>query len=218
MKHAISYIRCSLGTERQKNSLSVQRDLISQFAERNNYTLLREFSDEESGTSINRDGLTAALNYADKHACKIIIYRVDRLSRTPEIWTLISNTLDVLRFVELGSDIEPDFFTTSILIACSSNESRILSLRVSSAMQHLIKQGRKFGNPRIKTTCIPAGLKVRKQNAADFNDKLKGLANDLDKSGYKTLDSKVSRLNELGFQTRRGCDWTQANLYRVLSY
>jgi len=89
MKKAIGYIRCSLGTSRQVNSLNVQKSLIETFAVQNNYELVCFFQDEETGTTINRSGLLDALEYVDKHNAILITKGCDRLSRSTEIWSLI---------------------------------------------------------------------------------------------------------------------------------
>jgi len=215
---AVSYIRCSLGTERQRNSLAVQRQLISQFATANGYELVGEFCDEETGRTIDRAGLLSALKYSVENNCRILVYRCDRLSRNQAIWSLIEDRLDDFRFVELGSDVVPNLFVLSVLLAAAANESAVLSSRVSSSMQHLIQQGRTFGNPRIHTTAHPASLKVRKSNAADFNQKIQGIVSDLFKSGYNTLQEQAARLNDMGLGTRRGASWSAANLQRVMAY
>ena len=102
MKKACTYIRCSLGEERQQTSLKVQRTIISQFAENHGYTITKEFSDQESGRSIHRRGLIDCLQFAKTTGAKILIYRCDRLARTPQIWSLITDRLDSFRIVELG--------------------------------------------------------------------------------------------------------------------
>lgn len=218
MKKACTYIRCSLGEERQQTSLKVQRTIISQFAENHGYTITKEFSDQESGRSIHRRGLIDCLQFAKTTGAKILIYRCDRLARTPQIWSLITDRLDSFRIVELGTDTEPDFFQTQIVLACAANESRLIGLRTKASIAYLKSLGRTFGNPNIASTATPAGLKVRKNNASSFNKKIQSLVHSLFPDNSGTYQAKANRLNELSIATRRGSTWTPSSIRRVLEY
>jgi len=77
---------------------------------------------------------------------------------------------------------------------------------------------RKFGNPNIRTDAIPAGLKVRRHNARQFNTRIQDIVGNLRKCGYN-LNECVAQLNgPLEITTRRGVTWTRHSLARVLAY
>jgi DNA invertase Pin-like site-specific DNA recombinase len=216
-RKAIGYIRCSLGSDRQVNSLNVQKSLIEMFCKQNNYDLVCFFQDEESGTTLNRSGMLDALAYVDKHNAILITKGCDRLSRSTEIWSLISDKLSKIRFLELG-DNEPNVFICSILIATAHNEVSLLSQRLKQTFTYLKNQGRVFGNPDFSEKVRPIGMKVRVNNAVKFNTHIKQVATDLDKAGYGTLRSISKRLNELNILTRTKKQWTPQGLHRVLAY
>ncbi len=69
--------------------------------------------------------------------------------------------------------------------------------------KHMKKMGKKSGEA---TTAKAIAFE---QKVLFWNTTLDGL-------GYKTLKSKVQRLNELGFKTRRGCEWSVAGYNRTL--
>jgi len=79
------------------------------------------------------------------------------------------------------------------------------------------RDGRVWGNPRIQETALPASIASRKQSAREFNNKIARLVSDFKKAGY-SLKECVVRLNDLGFQTRRGKQWTYHLLYRAIHY
>tara|TARA_R110001583_G_scaffold77091_3_gene210196 strand:+ start:540 stop:869 length:330 start_codon:yes stop_codon:yes gene_type:complete len=79
------------------------------------------------------------------------------------------------------------------------------------------KQGVAWGNPDMRTTAVPASLKVRKDNARQFNDKILFLIKDMIKGEDRpTYDEIASRLNKLGLRTRRGSTFAASNVFRIM--
>ena len=78
----ISYIRVS--TQKQGNSglgLEAQRRAIQEYVNRNNWTVLREFVEIESGKNDERLQLKQALNACQRTGAKLLVAKLDRLSR-----------------------------------------------------------------------------------------------------------------------------------------
>lgn len=84
---AVGYIRVSTEEQSKRLSPEVQEELIRDFAERNNITVVEFFRDLGISGSIplaNRPGFISLLSYAEKHNIKIIVaLSLDRLSRNP---------------------------------------------------------------------------------------------------------------------------------------
>ena len=218
MKKAVGYVRCSLGSDRQVNSLEVQKALISNFASQHGYEVVSFYSDEETGTNITRAGLNNALTQVESQKdCFLITKGCDRLARTSEIWALISNCLDKIRFIEMG-DMQPNLFLCSVLIAAAQHEVEMTSLRLRQTFAHLKEQGRVFGNPEFTTKVSPLGRQKLQNQAAAFNNHIQKVVSDLRKAGYSTQRQLTQRLNELGILTRRQRPWSQPALSRVLNY
>jgi|TARA_Y100000310_G_scaffold338383_1_gene427877 DNA invertase Pin-like site-specific DNA recombinase len=216
-KTAIAYIRASTTELDQPNSLAVQRAIVATFAETHGYILVREFFEYGSGCNDERAEWNSALAYAEANDCYILCWRVDRFSRSLASFARSSNVLSRLRFASLG-DIEPSPIVLSVLIAAGQNEATNSRVRIKETMRLLKERdGRTWGNPRIQETAYPAGLAVRQSNAAAFNARIKELVDDLKTAGY-TLKQCVSKLNNLGIQTRRCKPWTYHLLYRVINY
>ena len=216
-KTACSYIRASTTQELQPNSLEVQRAIVESFAEANGYVLEAEFFEYASGTDDERQEWNNALSYADTNDAFIICWRVDRFTRSLTSFSKSSNILKRLRFVELG-DLEPSPLVMSVLVAAGQNAAMNTRVRIKETMRILKERdGRTWGNPRITETAYPASLAVRQSNARVFNTRIKGLVDDWKIAGY-SLSACVSRLNELGIQTRRGKPWNYHLLRRVINY
>lgn len=223
MRDSVIYCRRSTAKsstrDSQENSLTVQETILTDFAKAHGSQVAKVFLEEASGTLDSRPVFADALQYCIDHDALLLVYRLDRLSRSYSFYSKINNHLHRLRIAQLGWK-EPDEFICSILLAVSANESRTLSARVKAT--HRVLKSRdpnyRVGNPNIETTATPAGRAVRIQNANNFNLKIKGLLRELQICGYETLASKASRLNAIGVMTRRGRAWTASSVHRVENY
>jgi DNA invertase Pin-like site-specific DNA recombinase len=84
-KAACAYIRVST-TQQGKSGLGLdaQQKQILAFARSENFKILTEFVEVESGKGDDasmRPQLVAALAFAKKHKCPVIVAKLDRLSR-----------------------------------------------------------------------------------------------------------------------------------------
>jgi len=195
----------------------VQQSIISEFCRRYGYTIVDEFSEYASGRDDTRVEFNRALQYAIDNDCLLVCHRIDRLGRSMSIFSAIGSHLSRLRFCELG-DMEPNLMALSVMLAAATQESINTGIRVKTTIA-VIKErdpSRRFGNPRIHSTAIPASLKVRQSNAAVFNEHLNSVVCDLRKAGYTTTGAIANRLNDLGILTRSGKLWTYHNLHRVI--
>ena len=216
-KNAVIYLRASTNDQLQANSIQVQRAIVQSFADRNGYQITQEFVEYASGTDDKRETWTDALQVAVESGQYLLCWKVDRASRSLSIFRDINPYLSILRFAELG-DVEPNPILLSCLIAAGQSEVINTRTRIRETMRILKEhEGRTWGNPRIKETAIPAGLKVRKANAAKFNARIQKIVEDLKLAGY-SIAGCVERLNIMSIKTRRGKSWNYQSLNRVLHY
>ena len=100
----------------------------------------------------------------------------------------------------------------------SENESRLIGNRISNTIKHIKSKGGSWGaSPEVLKTMQTNSLKVRKANADDYALKTYKICNLFTASGKKTQAELVENLNEIGFTTRRGSNWTQPTLAKALS-
>ena len=79
---AAGYVRVS--TDKQGKSglgLEAQRKAVLDYLNRGRWTLVQEFVEVESGKHSDRQQLAAALAACKKHRAKLVIAKLDRLSR-----------------------------------------------------------------------------------------------------------------------------------------
>tara|TARA_R110002020_G_scaffold135565_1_gene302731 strand:+ start:2940 stop:3623 length:684 start_codon:yes stop_codon:yes gene_type:complete len=219
LKVANAYYRASTNERLQANSLEVQRAIVRAFADRNGYELKNEFVEYASGSNDDRPAFNEALQNSIAKNEVLICWKVDRLSRSLSIFNKINDHLHLLRFAELG-DTEPNLMVLSVLLGCAQQELENTRIRVRETYRLLKEQdpSRKFGNPNIVKDAQPKGLKIRMDNAREFNTRIQGIVADLRMAGYN-LTQCVAQLNdELKITTRRGCLWSAPALCRVLKY
>ena len=79
-----TYTRISTDEELQPHSLGAQRERLEAYAKsQEGWKIVRRFSDQASGASLERPGLERALQEAEaKRFDLLLVYRVDRLSRS----------------------------------------------------------------------------------------------------------------------------------------
>ena len=218
-KIAYGYCRASINELKQKNSIEVQKSVISAFAESYGYELVEVFSEYQTGADDERPIFNTVLNKCKAENAFLITWKIDRLSRSLSIFSKIQVSLNLIRFCELG-DTEPNLLVLSVLLGVAHAERKNIGVRVSATYKMLKDKNpdHPWGNPNMNTLVRPLGEKVRKDNARTFNMKIQALCIDLRKAGYLTLESLAVKLNEIGMTTRRGSTFTVRNLHRILNY
>jgi DNA invertase Pin-like site-specific DNA recombinase len=85
------------GRARAGLGLEAQRKAVLDFLNGGNWKLAEEFVEVESGKRNNRPQLAATLAACKKHKAKLVVAKLDRLSRnTRFLLTLIESSVDVL--------------------------------------------------------------------------------------------------------------------------
>lgn len=216
-KTAVIYLRASTSADKQANSINYQRALLSEWADRHGYSISDEFVEYASGRNDDRVELDRALQSAISQNAVLIVHRVDRLSRSLSYWSQLQDRLGYIRIMELG-DTVPNIFVMSTLLALAQAESENTSIRLKSTIRHLraTRDDFKWGNPNIRDI-QHLGAKAAHDRAQEFNQKIKGLALELNRAGYTSIQSIVDRLNEIGILTRNRKPWSYHNLRRVIT-
>jgi DNA invertase Pin-like site-specific DNA recombinase len=219
MTNCYIYMRASTNPKKQRNSIEVQRSVLSSFASRHGMTIKDEYVEYRTGADDTRPTFNSVLKRCIDEQAVLLTWKVDRLSRSLSIFNKIQDHLHLLRFAELGNT-EPNIMVLSVLLGVSHQERLNTSCRVRATYKALKKQtpDLKWGNPRMHEDVAPLGLKVRKTNAREFNANIQSLCEDFRKAGYSSVKELACKLNSIGVKTRRGSLWTIANLHRTLSY
>ena len=160
---AIAYTRVSTSMQVEAgHSLSAQAEAIEKYCELYELELVDLVSDEgASAKTLERSGLQSVLERLDVgEADMLVVYKLDRLTRSvADLGALLDGYFKEGKF-ELASVIEKIDTTTSggrltlnILTSVAQWEREVISERISSAMQHMRREGKRTGY-------IPFGMKL----------------------------------------------------------
>ena len=218
----VSYIRVSTKKQQQSGlGLKAQRAAVEAWLNGGNWELVKEIVEIESGKSDrNRPELQQALDTCRRYRAKLIISRLDRLSRDPVF--LLSLRDAGIDFVALDMP-NANRMTVGIMAMVAEQEREVLSQRTRDALAAKKAQGVKLGNPRPETLTFndrrtaraaakKAGAAVRKQ-ADEFaalilpllDGELAGLSN----------NAAAGELNSRGVKTARGGRWTARSVLNL---
>lgn len=212
MTKFVSYYRVS--TQKQGNSglgLEAQKSTIQNYLK--GTEPIAEFTDIESGTKKGNDrqGLKDAISYCKIHNAKLIIAKLDRLSRNVSfIAQLMESDIEFV----ICDQPQATRFTIHIFAALGEQEARFISERTKSALAEAKKRGQKLGSPQNLTDKSRANsLEVRKQNAISNENSRKAgaLIVSLRQSG-KSFYQITKEINDLGFKTRNNKAFHQAQV------
>jgi DNA invertase Pin-like site-specific DNA recombinase len=214
----VAYYRVS--TDKQGHSglgLEAQRSLVSTFLNGGKWSIIGEYTEVESGTRKklkDRPSLRAALDLCSKQKATLVVAKLDRLARDVEfIATLLNGKVPFV----CADMPEANRTFMQMMSVMAEHEARIISERTSAALQALKRRGKILGSPTPEIGS-EAGVKVIKQLADDFADKVAPIVNDIiKKSGAVTLRDIAIALTARGVETRRGNNnWNPSQVRNLL--
>jgi len=210
----IAYYRVS--TARQGASglgLAAQRAAVESWLNGGSWEVAQEVVEIESGRSHrNRPGLARAVEAARRYNAKLIISRLDRLSRDPIF--LLSLRDAGVDFVALDMPYA-NRLTVGIMALVAEQEREAVSQRTTAALRAAKARGVKLGNPRPETAhfndrqaaaaaAALGGNAVRE--AADAFALL--IKPELESLGELSSNAAAKELNRRGVRTARGGQWS----------
>lgn len=214
MNKYIAYYRVS--TQKQGQSglgLEAQKTTVRKFINGND-NLIVEYIEVESGKNNHRPKLIEAIELCRKENAKLLIAKLDRLSRNVAfIYTLMDSKVE-FACCDMPNANE---VTIGIMAVLAQDERSRISQRTKSALAELKAKGVKLGSPQNLTKEVrEKGLETRKSNALDNenNRKASALILSLRNSG-QSFGSIAKTLNENGFRTRHGNTFTQMQVKRL---
>lgn len=216
----VGYLRVS--TARQGRSglgLEAQRSAIEAFAQRESLRIVDWFCDVETGKGSDalerRPQLAAALDFARRHACRIVVAKLDRLSRDVYfISGLMAKKPFPFVVAELGLDTDPFFL--HVYAALAEKERTLISERTRVALARIKASGRKLGNRTNLHDAQIAGAAANRRIALCFVDGIYPIVTDLLLAGHTTKASLATELNRRGIAAPRGGKWHSSQVKRML--
>ncbi|GAB3753040.1 recombinase family protein [Spirosoma pomorum] len=205
----VPYFRVSTaGQGKSGLGLSAQREIVNRFIKPGD-EVLEEFVEVESGKRADRPQLTAAIALAKQQGARLLIAKLDRLSRNVSfIFSLRNSEVDFV-----ACDIpDANTLTVGIMAVLAQHERELIGERTRAALRAKKAQGFQLGTPNLTPFIAAQGRHVQQQNARNHpaNVQAAELVRLYRKDGF-TYEAIAERLNKMGFRTRRG------NLFKPMS-
>ena len=203
----IAYYRVS--TDRQGRSglgLEAQRAAVVRYLAGIGGILLAEHTEVETGRRNDRPELQKALAACRKHKARLVIAKLDRLSRNV---AFIATMMDAgVEFVACDNP-HATRLTLHILAAVAEHEREMISARTKAALQAAKARGVRLG--RNAERLAPANHAA----ALDHANQIKDVLVELAASGMSARQI-AAELTARGIRTARGGHWHPQNVIRAM--
>jgi DNA invertase Pin-like site-specific DNA recombinase len=169
-------------TERQGASglgLEAQQKATRDYLNGGAWELVGEFVEVESGKRADRPELAKALETCRRHKAKLVIAKLDRLSRN---LAFIATLMEAgVEFVAVDNP-HANKLTVHILAAVAQHEREMISERTKAALQAAKARGMRLGNPNLPMAAA-LGRAVLEGKAKAFAANVLPVIHDLQAAG-----------------------------------
>src|SRR6266481_5352392 len=209
----VAYFRVS--TDKQGKSglgLEAQRKSVLDYLDGGRWSLVAEFTEIESGKHNDRPELAKALTACKKQKAKLVIAKLDRLSRNLAfIATLMDSGVE---FIAVDNP-HANKLTVHILAAVAQHEREMIGQRTRDALQAAKARGKKLDNPQLAEARKRA-VQGNKSAAARYAANVLPVIREIQASGVKSLRGVARALAARGITTARGGVWTPVQVSDIL--
>lgn len=220
MCRVVAYYRVS--TKGQGHSglgLEAQQQAVAALCQQRGWEITAEFTEVESGKRDDRPQLTAALKRAKVTGARLVIAKLDRLSRNVGFLAALQESGAKFTAADMP---EADEFTIHILAAVAQRERKLASDRTKAALAAAKARGVKLGNPNGAAAIRRAGkgttaaLEAVRHNASERAADYAETIADVRAAGAISLAAIAKELNARGIVTPRGGKWHASSVRNLL--
>lgn len=219
----VSYLRVS--TQRQGRSglgLEAQRDAVAGLISQSGGRLLEEVVEIESGKRSDRPELHRAIRRAKVSGARLVIAKLDRLSRNASFLLHLRDS--GVRFV--AADLPTaDETVVGIMAVIAQRERELIAQRTKDALavarRRLAKEGRSLGNPkgaaalRRAAKGNTAALAAVSAAADKRAEELRETIADVLAAGHQSHAAVAAELNRREIEAPRGGQWYAMGVARL---
>lgn len=221
MCRVVAYYRVSTESQgRTGLSLQAQRDAVVSLCQHRGWDIVVDFTEVESGKRNDRPQLAAALKRAKVTGARLVIAKLDRLSRNVAFLASLQDSGAKFTAADMP---EADEFTVHILAAVAQRERKLISERTKAALAAAKARGVKLGNPNGAEPIRRAGkgtaaaLEAARRKAADRAVEYAEILADVRSEGATSLSAIAKELNVRGILTARGGRWHPSTVRNLVS-
>lgn len=210
----VAYYRVSTAKQGASGlGLEGQRTTVQKFVNCDT-CIIAEYTDIESGKNDARPELQKAIAHAAKIGAKLVIAKLDRLSRN---LTFVSSLMDSkIEFICCDMPTA-NAFTIHIFAALAQQERQMIGQRTKAALDEKKAKTGEWRKGRFTADARQKAMETIKSNAANNTDtiKAKGYAKSMRSNGF-TLEKIAEILNKEGFSTARNKAFQKTTVKRLL--
>lgn len=222
----VIYYRVS--TDKQGRSglgLEAQRETVMRYLNGGSHEVVSEFTEVESGGKDDRPELTKAIRDCRLKNSKLIVSKLDRLSRDLGFITDLQKSGVQFVIADMPDATE---LTIHIYAAMAQHERRLISQRTKEALARAKANGKQLGNPCLQRgEQIPGSgdtvkaNEIRTRKADEFALEIQGVIRELcgdcaSSKATPSLREIAGCLNRTGYRTARGSLWHPTSVKRIL--
>jgi len=214
----VCYYRVSTaGQSRSGLGLEAQQATVSQYLAVHGGVELAAYVEVESGKVNARPQLEAALLHCRQTRATLLVAKLDRLSRNA---AFLLNLRDAgVKFLALDLP-EVTTLTLGVLAVIAQHERELISARTTAALAARKARGLPLGTPRdLSAYAAEASAKGRAALLGKVQKHALDMAPQIERArgegGCTTLRCIAAWLNDQGFVTLRGRQWTAAAVLNV---
>lgn len=222
IERAVVYYRVS--TARQGASglgLEAQRVAVETLCASRGWSIIAPpFQEVESGKRSDRPELLKALEQAKLTGARLVIAKLDRLSRDATFLLTLQDS--GVRFVAADMPDANDL-TVGIMALVARQERQAISRRTKEALAVAKARGVRLGNPNGAAAFRRAGkgtgaaIAAVSANATFRADQLRPVIQRLQAGGVASLGGLAAALNEEGILTPRGGRWHASSVRNLVA-
>jgi DNA invertase Pin-like site-specific DNA recombinase len=209
----VAYYRVS--TDRQGRSglgLEAQQRAVRDYLNGGAWDLVDELVEVESGKQADRPELARALDVCRKHKAKLVIAKLDRLSRNLAfIATMMESGVE---FVAVDNP-HASKLTLHILAAVAEHEREAISERTKAALAAAKARGTRLGIPDTAGAVKRMHAALRAQTAR-FAANVLPIIREVQASGHTSHNAIARQLNARNVATARGGRWAHVQVRQIL--
>jgi DNA invertase Pin-like site-specific DNA recombinase len=201
----IAYYRVSTDHQGANgNGMAAQRKAVEDYLNGGRWKLVGEFTEVESGKRADRPELEKALAACRKHKAKLVIAKLDRLSRNVHF---ISGLME--RKVDFVACDMPsaNAFMINIYAAVAQEERRMISDRTKAGLAAARARGVKLGGPKLP--------EINETQRAAAAARAQAIAPILAELASMSARAVASELNARGVETPTGAPWSAKTVIRA---